>query len=389
MSSTVTSGSPLRSLALGTLLLGSLLLTGCMPRAAAPTPASAACLAPPEVQTTNQGVKFVRTPDACFANLPDWPYAPKYLEIDGLRQAYIDEGPRDAAPILLLHGQPSWSYLYRYMIPVLVKGGHRVIAMDHVGMGRSDKPTALEYHSYQNHLGRLDTFIQRLELKNLTVFMQDWGSVLGLDLASTKPDTFDRIILGNGGFPDVKEPYAVPKDIGAAVAGFRRTISMVPPQQPALVDEKGNSTIPIGNRDEGDPFGDWIAYAMYAEDFQPASFIEALTYRPLTPGVLAAYAAPFPSRVLMAAPRTFPSLVNQTAGRNEAVMAGLKRYDKPFLTIFGANEPAPPLTWFIDNVPGARGQAHHRYPDASHFLQDDQGADIAARINRFIAANAF
>jgi haloalkane dehalogenase len=381
----------------GLFVLGfaSLLLSGCLPQATQlkVAQASEACLAEPESLTTSEGVAYIRTPDACFENLPDWPYEAKYLEIDGLRQAYIDVGPADADPILLLHGQPSWSYLYRFMIPVLVEGGHRVIAMDHVGMGRSDKPVDLAYHNFQNHASRLETFVQELKLDNLTVFIQDWGSVLGLYLASEKPELFDRIILGNGGFPNVEKPYAMPTDIDAAVAGFSRTLSMIPPQQPAFFDAEGNSTIPIGNGAEGsDPFGDWIAYAMYAEDFEPAKFVEALTYRALTPEELAAYDAPFPNRILMAAPRTFPSLVNQTVGLYEPVMAGLTRYNKPFLTISGANEPgvSPDIQqWFIDNVPGAAGQEHHRFPDASHFLQDDKGQEIAERVNQFIAANPF
>jgi haloalkane dehalogenase len=271
-----------------------------------------------------------------------------------------------------------------------------VIAMDHVGMGRSDKPVDLEYHSFENHVNRLETFTTELELDkddNLTVFVQDWGSVLGLYLASEKPELFDRIILGNGGFPNVKEPYETPADIEATVAGFGRSMNMIPPQQPAFYDENGNSTIPLGTEEEGsDPFGDWVAYAMYAEDFSPGKFVEALTYYALTPEERAAYNAPFPNRILMAAPRTFPSLLNQTIGLYEPVMAKLANYDKPFLTIFGGNEPGSPQVAqqsFIDNVPGAAGQAHYRYPDASHFLQNDKGADIAARLNVFMADNPF
>jgi haloalkane dehalogenase len=377
--------------ALALIIFGGLTLTSCMPQAAAPTAASAACLVTPPTLTTSQGVAFVRTPEACFQNLPNWNYEAKYVEIDGLRQAYAEAGPANGKPILLLHGQPTWSYLYRYMIPELVKGGHRVIAMDHLGMGRSDKPTDLKYHSYQNHLNRLNTFIQRLELKDLTVFLQDWGSVLGLDLASKQPELFDRIVFGNGGYPNVNKPYVQPKDLNAAITAFGRSISMVPPQQPTFFDANGNSTIPAGIGEQGDPFADWIAYAMYAEDFMPSKFVEALTYRPLTPEVMAAYDAPFPSRIMMAAPRTFPSLISQTAGLYPSVAAGLKRYNKPFLTIHGANEPgvSPAVQqWYIDNIPGAKGQAHHRYPDASHFLQDDKGQDIAARINAFMVKNA-
>ncbi len=155
-------------LTLGLLLMGSIPL-------AAQAQENAECFAELPVQTTADGVEFVRTPDACFENLPDWDYAPQYVEIDGLRQAYIDVGPADADPILLLHGQPSWSYLYRFMIPVLVEGGHRVIAMDHLGMGRSDKPVDVEYHTFDNHVHRLDAFIQALELDNITLFAQDWA----------------------------------------------------------------------------------------------------------------------------------------------------------------------------------------------------------------------
>jgi haloalkane dehalogenase len=381
-----------RLVLLSALILSGLLLSACAPQITVAA-AGEACLVEPEVLTTDAGVNYVRTPEACFENLPDWPFEAKYLEIDGLRQAYVEAGPADGEPILLLHGQPSWSYLYRFMIPVLAEGGHRVIAMDHVGFGRSDKPVDLEYHSFENHVDRLDKFAQGMELDNLTVFIQDWGSVLGLYLASEKPELFDRIILGNGGFPDVKEPYVMPTDIEATVASFGKTMNMIPPQQPAFFDANGNSTIPIGTGGEGsDPFADWIAYAMYAEDFSAGKFVEALTYRALTPEERAAYSAPFPTRITMAGPRTFPSLLNQTMGLYEPVTTGLTGYTKPFLTIFGANEPGFPQTvqqWYIDNVPGAAGQAHHRYPDASHFLQDDKGADIASRLNTFMADNPF
>jgi haloalkane dehalogenase len=386
---------------------GGSLLSGCLPQVTEVKVAQAneACLAEPEVLTTNEGVAYVRTPDACFENLPDWPYKAKYLEIGGLRQAYVDVGPADGEPILLLHGQPSWSYLYRFMIPALVENGYRVIAMDHVGMGRSDKPVDLEYHSFENHVDRLDTFITELNLTNLTVFFQDWGSIIGLYLSSKQPDLFDRIILGNGGLPVIKEPYATPDDIDAAVAVVGQTISMIPPEQPAFFDEEGNSVIPNGEGNSLIPgadggegagaggasfFGQWITYAMYAEDFEPAKLVEALTHRALTPEELAGYAAPFPTRITMAGPRTFPSLINEMVGLSEPATEELTRYEKPFLTIFGANEPgvSPAIQgWFIDNVPGAMGQAHHRFPDASHFLQDDKGREIAERVVRFLADN--
>jgi haloalkane dehalogenase len=162
------------------------------------------CFAELEVMNTADGVEFVRAPDACFENLPNWPYEAQYVEIDGLRQAYVDVGSGESGEtILLLHGQPSWSYLYRKMIPVLADAGHHVIALDHVGMGRSDKPIDPDYYTYQGHVDRLEVFIQELELDdaNLTIFIQDWGSLIGLNVIGYNPDWFDRVVLGNGRLP--------------------------------------------------------------------------------------------------------------------------------------------------------------------------------------------
>ncbi len=347
------------------------------------------CFAELEVQTTSSGVEFVRTPDACFENLPDWDYEPKYLEIDGLRQAYVDVGPADADPILLLHGQPSWSYLYRYMIPVLVEGGHRVIAMDHLGMGRSDKPIDIAYHSFENHIYRLETLIQELELDNLTVFAQDWGSVMALYVAGINPDLFDRMVIGNGGLPVVEEIAPLPDDIEASNAAFDQLLNIIPPNQPPFFDAEGNSLLPANGGVEGG-FGQWIAYAMYYPDFKPSMMLEALTYGALTPEETAAYDAPFPTPITMAGPRSFPSLLNTLVGVLEPAREGLSNYDKPLLTIFGLNEPADVTAaqnWMIDTIPGAAGQPHHLFRDASHFLQDDKGAEIAEMVNQFITDN--
>jgi haloalkane dehalogenase len=144
--------------------------------------------------TTEASVEFVRTPDACFENLPDWPYAPQYIEIDGLRQAYVEVGPANAEEtILLLHGQPSWSYLYRKMIPVLESAGHRVIAMDHLGLGRSDKPIDPDYYTFQDHVDRLETFMQELDDASLTIFVQDWGSLIGLHVGQGRFPGYQQV----------------------------------------------------------------------------------------------------------------------------------------------------------------------------------------------------
>lgn len=348
------------------------------------------CLADLNVYATDDGVEFVRIPDVCFENLPDWEYKPQYVEIDDLRQAYVDVGPADADPILLLHGQPSWSYLYRYMIPILAEAGHRVIAMDHLGMGRSDKPIEVGYYSFHNHVYRLDAFIQELELENTTLFAQDWGSVIGLYLAANNLDLFDRIVIGNGGLPIVEEVILLPDDIEASIAAFDRTLSTIPDKQPPFYDEDGNSLLPSNGIDGG--FGQWIAYALYFEDFQASRIVEALTFEPLTPEEEAAYDAPFPTPITMAGPRSFPSLLNMLVGVTEPAIEALTNYEKPFLTIFGGNEPGlrgtgDPQEQMIDSIPGATGQAHHRFPDASHFLQDDKGSEVAEMVNRFIADN--
>jgi len=354
---------------------------------------SPACLVNLEIFTTAAGVEYVRTPDACFENLPDWDYEPRYVEIDGLQQAYVDVGPPDADPILLLHGQPSWSYLYRYMIPVLAEAGHRVIAMDHLGMGRSDKPIDIEYHSFANHVHRLERFIEELELENTTLFAQDWGSVIGLYLASQNHDLFDRIVVGNGGLPVVDRASPLPDDIEASIADFNRTLNMIPDKQPLFYDENGNSRLPVTDVDGDATFGQWIAFALYYEDFRASTMLEALTFEELTPEEKAAYDAPFPTQITMAGPRSFPGLLNELVGITEPAIASLTSYDKPFLTIFGGNEPGlggedDPQDQMIDSIQGAIGQKHHRFPDASHFLQDDKGAEIAEMVNRFIAENS-
>jgi haloalkane dehalogenase len=349
------------------------------------------CDSEPKIMTTADGVQFVRTPDACFQNLPGFPYEAKYVEIDGLRQAYVDEGPRDAEPILLLHGQPSWSYLYRKMIPVLVDAGYRVIAMDHVGMGRSDKPVDIGYYSYLGHVDRLEKFIKGLGLKNITLFAQDWGSLIGLHVAGEYPEWFARIVIGDGTLPVIPAgvvpfpPVENPDEINTEI---RAPFESIPPQQPRFYDDAGNRTVPV---DQG-YFGHWMAYAMTAASFQPSKVVEAMTYFDVPSDEEAAYDAPFPSRIYMAGARVFPSLANELPGVNDKAWAGLTHFEKPFLTIWASNDPGqlggPDVQdRLIDSIPGAAGQPHTRLPECSHFLQDDQGAEIARLMVQFIADN--
>lgn len=378
------------------ILIVVLVLTGC-----SGAPEDASCVAGVELEIikTEAGVEFVRTPDACFENLPDWPYEPQYVEIDGLRQAYVDVGSGESGEtILLLHGQPAWSYLYRKMIPVLADAGHRVIAMDHVGMGRSDKPIDPDYYTYLGHVERLETFIQELELEqvNLTAFVQDWGSLIGLNVIGNNPDWFDRVVLGNGRLPatdngwlpinDEGVVHSLPDTPSVTRQLFYREITSRPEQQEPFYDADGNL---IDERNEA-AFGVWMDYALNDERFRPSQIIEAETYFDVSDEELAAYDAPFPSRVFMGGPRSFPGLINQLPGATDSGWEGLGNYEKPFLTIWGGNDPlelgAPEVQQqMIDHVPGSEGWDHVRLPEAGHFLQDDQGPEIGRRVNEFIA----
>ncbi|MEM9729340.1 MAG: haloalkane dehalogenase [Myxococcota bacterium] len=351
------------------------------------------CDAEPVVTTTPAGVDFVRTPDSCFDDIDDFPYEPKYVEIDGLRQAYFDEGPADADPVLLLHGQPSWSYLYRKMIPVLVDGGQRVIAMDHLGMGRSDKPTDITDYSYLGHIDRLERFIEALGLRHITAFVQDWGSLIGLHVVGDNPDWFARVVVGDGALPVVPEsvgniapPVENPNEV---IEDLAFPFGTIPPQQFPFYDDDCN----LISDPEGDAggFGAWMEYALKAATFNPAEVLEALTWFDIPDSAEAAYDAPYPSRIYLAGPRVFPSLINELPGANEEAWAGLTSYEKPFLTIWASNDPGGlgacgAQDTLIENIPGAAGQPHTRLPEASHFLQDDQGGEIARRMLEFIEA---
>ena len=347
---------------------------------------SLACDAEPRIMTTDAGVDFVRTPDSCFAALPGWPYEPEYVEIDGLRQAYVDEGPANGEVVLLLHGQPTWAYLYRKMIPVLADAGYRVIAMDHLGMGRSDKPVDIRSYSYLGHHDRLLRFVEALDLRDVNLFVQDWGSLIGLRVAGLHPERFARIAVGDGTLPVVPaglQPFPVVEDPDEIVE-IPSVFAALPAQQIPFYD--GCEPLGPGVAD----FGAWMIYAMKAASFRPSEVVEALTWFDLPDAEAAAYDAPFPDRTYMAGVRVFPSLVNELGGVNDAAWAGLTSFEKPFLTLWAANDPSnlgmcATQQRLIDSVPGAAGLAHDRLAEASHFLQDDQGEEIARRLVRQFA----
>lgn len=351
--------------------------------------AAASCAAEPQVLTSTGGVEFVRTPDVCFAEITDFPYEGQSVEIDGLRQAYVEAGPADGDVVLLLHGQPSWSYLYRKMIPVLADAGYRVIAMDHLGLGRSDKPIDIDDYTYLGHSDRLEAFINALELSDINLFAQDWGSLIGLRVAGLNPDWFASIAVGNGALPalpagvELYPPVENPDEIIDILSPF----ADVPDQQYAFYD--GCEAL---FEQDPDVFARWMEYAMKGASFHASEVLEANTWFPLPEAEEAAYDAPYPSRIYMAGIRKFPSIANEIAGQNDAALAGLLAFDRPFLTIWGGNDAGNMGTceaqqFFIDNVPGAAGQPHTRLAEAGHFLQDDQGDEIARRLIEFYEAN--
>ena len=343
------------------------------------------CDADPIIRTTDQGVEFVRTPTGCFEDLPDFAYELKSVEIDGLRQGYVDEGPADAPVVLLLHGQPTWAFLYRKMIPVLVDAGYRAIAMDHLGMGYSDKPTDIADYSYLGHIDRLEKFINALGLRDITLFGQDWGSVIGLHVAGENPDWFARIVIGDGTLPLVPEgvePFPRVENPNEVDPDLEYIFQMIPPQQVPFYD---GCTLIIDTGGAGAGFGAWMEYSMKAEAFHPAEVVEGMTWFDIPDEDEAAYDAPFPSRIYMAGTRVFPSLVNELGGENQNAWQALTQFEKPFLTIWATNDPGnlgrcETQNNLINNIPGTEGPDHTRLPEASHFLQDDQGAEIARRI---------
>lgn len=294
-------------------------------------------------------IDAVRTPEARFSDLPDFPYTPHFADVgDGLRMAYVDEGPRDGAVVLMLHGEPSWSFLYRFMIPVCA-GEHRVVAPDLIGFGRSDKPVRVRDYTYQAHMDWMSAFVDALELRDITLVCQDWGSLIGLRLAAERPDRFSRIVVGNGG-------------------------------------------LPTGDRPMPKAFTLWRAFARYSPIFPIGRIIDTGSRRDLSPTERRAYDAPFPSSRYKAGARAFPNLVptspnDPAAPANRLAWEALGRWDKPFLTTFSKGDP---ITRGGDrvlqrHVPGAAGQPHVSLR-GGHFLQEDDGPRFAEAVNALIAA---
>jgi haloalkane dehalogenase len=297
----------------------------------------------------------LRTPDGAFENLPGWAFAPHYADVQGYRLAYVDEGPPDAAPVLMLHGEPTWGYLYRRMIPVVAAAGHRVVVPDLVGFGRSDKPRSQDTHSYRFHVDAISEFIREAGLDGITLVCQDWGALIGLRVAAENPGRFARIVLANGGLPVGRA--ASLDEMGGAFMAWR------------------NAVVAMNTR------GDMPVHTMLGAQFGEV--------------IGAAYGAPFPDPSYKAGPLRLPLLVPVT--RDDPANADqlrawqvFEQWQKPFLTAFSDGDP---ITRggdrpFLERVPGTRGQPHTTIRGAGHFLQETHGEELAKVVVDFIAATA-
>ena len=296
-------------------------------------------------------MQVLRTPDDRFSKLPGYAFPPRYTEVEGFRVHHVEQGPPAADPVLLLHGEPTWSYLYRHMIPVIAAAGHWAIAPDLIGFGRSDKPAARADYTYARHVDWMARWLDALDLRDVTLVCQDWGSLIGLRLAAEHPERFARIVVANGALPT------------------------------------GDHPIPL-------PFRIWQAFARWTPRFPVGKIVQVGTRTRLSDEVVAAYDAPFPDESYKQGARAFPMLVpirpdDPAAPANRRAWEVLKQWDKPFLTAFSDGDP---ITRGLDRhfrklVPGAAGQPHTTIRGGGHFLQEDRGVELAQVVIDFIARN--
>lgn len=296
-------------------------------------------------------MKTVRTPEHRFENLSDYEFQPNYLEVgEGLRLHYVDEGKKDSPTVLLLHGEPSWSYLYRKMIPVLVANNFRAIAPDLIGFGKSDKPIKASDYTYQKHINWLAAFVNQLDLKNIVLFCQDWGGLTGLRLVTQMEERFSMVMASNTALPT------------------------------------GNITMP-------EIFFKWRAFAQNSPDFDIGKVIDNGTVSKLSEDTISAYNAPFPSEAYKAGARIFPMLVpvetdDPESANNRKAWEILSKWEKPFLTVFGNRDyiMKGAEKAFQKIIPGAKDQ-NHTFLNAGHFIQEEKGEELAQLITEFYSNN--
>ena len=292
---------------------------------------------------------ILRTPDDRFAGLPDFAFEPRHVEVDGLRIGYVEAGPRDADPVLCMHGEPSWSFLWRKVIPPLALAGHRVIAPDLVGFGRSDKPSRRRDYTYARHVGWMGGLLAKLELSRITLVCQDWGGLVGLRLVAEQGDRFARVVVANTGLPT------------------------------------GDKRVPFA-------FHLWRLASQAVPLFPVSRIVRSGCVRKLSTAESRAYDAPFPSERFKAGARQFPLLVptrpdDPASDDNRRAWKVLEAWNKPLLTAFSTRDPITRggERVFQRRVPGAQGQAHVQIHRAGHFLQEDAPEELASAVAGFIA----
>jgi len=294
-------------------------------------------------------MELLRTPGDRFAGLPGYPWEPRYTTVDGVRIHHVEDGPAGADPVLLLHGEPTWSFLYRKVIPVLAGAGHRVLAPDLVGFGRSDKPARREDYSYARHVAWMAGWMEARGLRRVTLVCQDWGSLIGLRLLAEHPDRFARVVVANGG-------------------------------------------LPTGDQHTPWQFRVWQAFARWVPRFPVGRIVQAGSRTRLPPEVVAAYEAPFPAERFKAGARAFPVLVptrrtDPATEANRRAWEALRGWRRPLLTAFGDRDP---IFRGVDRllqrtVPGAAGEPHTVLRGAGHFVQEDAGEELGRVVARWLA----
>lgn len=294
-------------------------------------------------------MQILRTPDVRFEGLEGYPYPPHYTDVDGIRMHHAEVGPATGDAVLLLHGEPTWSYLYRHMLPPFEAAGYRALAPDLVGFGRSDKPAERDAYSYNVHVAWMKRWVELNDLSSITLVCQDWGSLIGLRLVGEMPERFARVVVANGFLPTTDRPL------------------------PLI-------------------FKLWQAFARWSPFFPVGAIVRAGCVNGLTRAARRGYEAPFPDRRFKAAARAFPRLVPATrddpaAAANAAAWDVLARWERPLLTVFGAGDP---IFRNLDRVlqrrvPGASGQPHRVLHNAGHFIQEDAGGELAQIIIEWMA----
>lgn len=293
-------------------------------------------------------IEFLRTPDERFKDLKNYPFSPNYIEVSGLRIHYVDEGDKKAEPVLMLHGEPTWSYLYRKIIPPVVNAGFRAVAPDLIGFGKSDKPVNKEDYTYQRHVDWITEFVKKVGLKNIILLCHDRGGLIGLRIVAQNPELFAGVIACN-------------------------------------------TFLPTGDMPAGKAFLKWREFSRTAPEFDTGTVVKNGCVREVSPDTISAYNAPFPDDRYKAGARIFPSLVPITpddpaSEPNRQAWKVLSKWEKPFLTAFSDSDPITRggNLFFQQAVPGAKGQSHITIQKAGHFLQEDNPEQLTEAVLNFL-----